>query len=61
MYKPRYKGEEIFLLSFRIGVLPFAVVKVIISLSTLLTEAAVNDFGYSVENITNLLRLIMKT
>jgi len=38
-----------FLLSFRMGVLPFAVVKVIISLSTLLTVAAVNDFGYSVE------------
>jgi len=31
------------------GALPFAVVKVIVSLSTLLTVAAVNDFGYSVE------------
>jgi len=50
VYKPRYKGEEIFfLLSFRMGVLPFVVVKVIISLSTLLTVAAVNDIGYSVE------------
>jgi hypothetical protein len=50
VYKPRYKGEEIFfLLPFRMGDLPFAVVKVIISLSTLLTVAAVNDFGYSVE------------
>ena len=38
-----------FLRSFRMGVLPFAVVKVIISLSTVLTVAAVNDFGYSVE------------
>jgi hypothetical protein len=50
VYKPRYKGEEIFvLLSFRMGVLPLAVVKVIIWLSTLLTVAAVNDLGYSVE------------
>ena len=31
------------------GDLPFAVVKVIVSMSTLVTVAAVNDFGYSVE------------
>ena len=55
MYKPRYKGEEIFvLLSFRMGVLPLAVVKVIIWLSTLLTVAAVNDLGYSVEKYDEL-------
>jgi len=49
VYKPRYKVEEIFFTLFRMGVLPFAVVKVIISLSTLLTVAAVFDFGYFVE------------
>jgi len=50
VYKPRYKGEEMFiLLSFRIRVLHLAVVKVIISLSTLLTVAALKELGCSVE------------
>jgi len=44
------KGTEIFdLFSFRLGILHLAIVKVIISLSTLLTVAALNDLGYSKE------------
>jgi len=50
MYKPMCKGTEIFdLFSFRLGILHLAIVKVIISLSTLLTVAALNDLGYSKE------------
>jgi len=46
MYKPLYKGTEIFdLFSFRMRTLHLAIVKVIISLSTLLTVAALNDLG----------------
>ena len=50
MYKPLYKGPEIFdLFSFRMGILHLAIVKVIVSLSTLLAVAALNDLGYSIE------------
>jgi len=49
MYKPMSKGKEIFaLFSFRMGILHLAIVKVI-SLSTLLTVAALNDLGCSIE------------
>jgi len=47
MYKHMYTGEDIFvLLSFRMGILSLAIVRVIISLSTLLTVAALHDLGY---------------
>ena len=50
MYQPMYGGTEIFaLFSFRMGTLHLAIVKVIISLSTLLTVAALNDLGYFIE------------
>ena len=50
MYKHMYTGEDIFvLLFFRMGSLSLAIVRVIISLSTLLTIAALHDLGYSIE------------
>jgi len=50
MCKLMYRGNEIFaLFSFRMGILHLAFVKVIISLSTLLTVAALNDLDYSIE------------
>ena len=45
-----YKVTEIFAtFSFRMGTLHLAIVKVIISLSTLLTVAVLNYLGYSIE------------
>ena len=45
-----YTGEEIFvLLFFRMGSLSLAIVRVIVSLSSLLTVAALHDLGYSIE------------
>jgi len=61
MYKPLYKGTEIFdLFSFRMGILHLAIVIVIISLSTLLTAAALNDLGYSIEKYDDPRESIMK-
>jgi len=50
MCKFMCRGKEIFpLFSFRMGILHLAIVKVIISLSPLLSVAVLYDLGYSIE------------